>query len=69
VRGFFEVDEEMKECLTVLYFAAVGYMILGLYLDKVWPQEYGVTRSPLYFFEVIVASEEEGGSLLQCNGR
>jgi len=51
VRGFFEVDQEMKECLFVLYAGAVVLMVLGLYLDKVWPQEYGVTKSPLYFLK------------------
>ncbi len=59
VRGFFEVDEEMKECLAVLYFAAVGYMVLGLYLDKVWPQEYGVTRSPFYFLKSLLPQKKK----------
>jgi len=49
----------MKECLAVLYFAAVGYMVLGLYLDKVWPQEYGVTRSPFYFLKSLLPQKKK----------
>ena len=51
VRGFYDFDAEMTECLFMLYIESIVYLILGLYLDKVWPQEYGVRKKPFYFLE------------------
>lgn len=51
VRGFYDFDDEMTESLAMLYIEAVVYLILGLYLDKVWPQEYGVRKKPFYFID------------------
>ena len=33
----------------ILFISAVVFLILGIYMDKVLPQEYGVTRTPFYF--------------------
>ena len=50
-RGFSDFDAEMVQCLLILYFGAVVYLALGIYLDEVLPQEYGVRKKPFYFLK------------------
>jgi len=52
-RGFFDFDNEMKECLFILYSSAVIFMLLGVYLNQVWPQRYCVIKSPFYFLQSV----------------
>ena len=51
--GFFEFNGEMWSCLAILYLGAIVFLILGLYLDAVLPQEYGIRKHPLFFLEFI----------------
>jgi len=48
---FSGLDEEMLTCIYVLYGGAVVFLIVGLYLDAVLPQEYGISRHPLFFLQ------------------
>lgn len=41
-------DGEITVGIVSLYACAVGYMILGLYLDEVLPKQYGVPKRPLF---------------------
>lgn len=50
-RGFADFDYEMFQCLAVLYVGSVVYLALGIYLDLVMPQEYGVRKKPFYFLK------------------
>jgi len=39
------------ECLYFMAIDAVLYLLLGLYLDQVWPTRYGLKRHPLFFLQ------------------
>eukprot|EP00742_Colponemidia_sp_Colp-10_P012044 GILJ01013471.1.p1 GENE.GILJ01013471.1~~GILJ01013471.1.p1 ORF type:complete len:1008 (+),score=146.02 GILJ01013471.1:44-3067(+) len=47
------VSTELTRSALSLYLGAVGYFILALYLHQVWPQEFGVRKSPLFFISEI----------------
>ena len=51
ISSFSELDSEMQSCLTILYISAFVFFVLGLYLDEVVPQEYGIPKHPLYFLK------------------
>ncbi len=50
-QGFSDISQETWSCILLLYVGAVFYLILGLYLDAVIPQEFGVPKHPLFFLE------------------
>ena len=56
VDGFSEFNQEMWICFIVLYAGAAVILIIGLYLDAVMPQEYGVRKHPLFFLNWIVGA-------------
>ena len=43
------MDSELKLCLVLLFVTPWIYMILGMYLYEVLPQQYGVRKHPLFF--------------------
>jgi len=45
------VPEEASQCIAFLYVGAVVFLLLGVYLYEVVPQEYGVRRPLLFFLE------------------
>lgn len=51
VTSFSQFNNEMNLCLIVLYVASVVFLVLGIYLDQVLPQEYGVRKHPLFFIK------------------
>ncbi len=46
-------DAEVWDCLKVLYLSSTFYLLLGLYLHEVVPQEFGVSRHPLFLLDWI----------------
>jgi ABC-type multidrug transport system ATPase subunit len=42
---------EFKTCLIVLYISAFLYIILGIYLYEVLPQQFGIRKHPLFFLK------------------
>jgi len=59
VDGFNEFNEEMWACFIVLYAGAAVILVVGLYLDAVLPQEYGVRKHPLFFLNWIFGAGKE----------
>ena len=51
VEHFADIDFEMWTCFGILYGGAMAFLALGLYLDVVLPQEYGVQKHPLFFLK------------------
>jgi hypothetical protein len=43
------LDPELKLCIIMLYVVPWIYMILGMYLYEVLPQQFGVRKHPLFF--------------------
>jgi len=50
-RGLSDISEETWSCIILLYVGAVIYLVLGLYLDAILPQEFGVPKHPLFFLD------------------
>ena len=49
---FFDfAPQEVFECIKMLYFHSIAYMLLALYLHEVVPGTYGVPKHPLFFIE------------------
>jgi ABC-type glutathione transport system ATPase component len=46
--SFDMLNSEMKTCLIILYIAPIIYIILGIYLYEVIPQQFGVRKHPLF---------------------
>jgi len=44
-------DEEMWNCIGLMYLVSTILLFLGIYLHEVVPQEYGVARHPLFFID------------------
>jgi len=57
VEGFSDFNGEMWGCLAVLYFGAIVFLVLGLYLDAVLPQEYGIRKHPLFFLKFFLKNK------------
>mgnify|MGYP002622550182 CR=1 FL=1 len=51
VKSSDDFDDEITDCLVSLYLGAIIFMVLGIYLNEVWPQEYGVRKHPLFFLK------------------
>ena len=51
LRHISQFNDEMWECLVFLYIDAIIYLCIGLYLDQVLPQEYGIPKHPLFFLQ------------------
>jgi len=51
IGNFDFINDEALGCLKALYFNAVFYMVLALYLNEIVPQTYGVPKHPLFFME------------------
>ena len=60
------ISPEMKNCLVSLYVGGVVLFLLGAYLMEVLPQEFGVSRPPLFpftdFFKFITCKQEKSFS-------
>ena len=48
-KTFDVIPEEINSCFWVLYFGALIFLVLGIYLHEVVPQEYGIRKHPLFF--------------------
>jgi hypothetical protein len=48
------VTDEMWKCTYAVYFDAVLYLIIAMYLEEVVPQTFGVPRHPLFFMEGLI---------------
>jgi len=59
VQSFNQFNHEMWFCFKVLYIGAVVFLALGLYLDAVLPQEYGVRKHPLFFLKWLLGKKAE----------
>jgi len=51
VQNFADLGGEMWSCFAIVYGGALVFLLLGLYLDVVLPQEYGVQKHPLFFLK------------------
>ena len=49
-----EVTQETWGYIYSLYFDAILYMVLAIYLNEVVPQTYGIPKHPLFFMETFV---------------
>ncbi|EAR95943.2 transporter family ABC domain protein (macronuclear) [Tetrahymena thermophila SB210] len=47
------VNFSVDEAILVLLFDIAVYLLLYLYLDQIWPNEYGTQKSPLFIFQSI----------------
>ncbi|KAL4490990.1 hypothetical protein ABPG73_013059 [Tetrahymena malaccensis] len=47
------VDFSVNEAILVLLFDIAVYLLLYLYLDQIWSNEYGTQKSPLFIFQSI----------------
>ena len=52
-QSFSQFNDEMWSCLIILYVSAFVFLILGLYLDAILPQEYGIRKHPLFFLNYL----------------
>ena len=52
IRSWSGVVGELRDCIIFLYVFFVFTFIVGIYLHEIIPQEYGVSRSPLYPFDM-----------------
>ena len=48
------IPSEMVDCLIYLYISFFFFFFLGTYLFEIVPQEFGVTRSALFPFKMVV---------------
>lgn len=48
------IPEELSTCLWVLYLSGFLYILVGMYLYEVVPQQFGVRRHPLFFLKKIL---------------
>lgn len=44
-----DLDPELIRCIIWLYITPVIYIVLGIYLYEVLPQQFGVRKHPLFF--------------------
>ena len=58
VSGFGDLTTEMWISLSALYVGAIFFLLIGLYLEQVWPQEYGVPKHPLFFIKGCFSSNK-----------
>jgi len=58
--SFSDLTSEVNECLIFLYLGAVVFFLVGVYLNEVLPQEYGVPRHPLFIFNSCRRRREDG---------
>ncbi len=49
------VPEELSTCIWVLYLSGFLYILVGMYLYEVIPQQFGVRRHPLFFLKNLFA--------------
>lgn len=49
-----QVSDEIFTLIKVLYFDAIVILILAVYLNEVYPQQYGVPKHPLFFAESFI---------------
>ncbi|KAL4459528.1 hypothetical protein ABPG74_018141 [Tetrahymena malaccensis] len=47
------INFSVNEAILVLLFDIAVYLLLYLYLDQIWPNEYGTQKSPLFIFQSI----------------
>ena len=50
-KSFEVLPSEFNDCMLSLYLGAVVFLILGLYLHEIIPQEYGIRKHPLFIIE------------------
>lgn len=51
INNITHLTSEMKFCFAVLYLGALVFLIIALYMEQVWPQDYGVAKHPLFFLK------------------
>lgn len=45
------LDEELIQCIVMLFVMPIVYIFLGIYLYEVIPQQFGVRKHPLFFLK------------------
>ncbi len=58
VDKFNELSPEMISCLIILYAGAVFFLLFGLYLDQVLPQEFGIRKGIFFFLQDCFANDQ-----------
>ena len=56
VASFSQFNNEMWSCLMILYGSAFVLLFIGIYLDEILPQEYGLAKHPLFFIKDLFKS-------------
>jgi len=59
-RDLSDISEETWSCIVLLYVGAVLYLVIGLYLDAILPQEFGVPKHPLFFLDSLKPRKGSG---------
>ncbi|KAL4504088.1 hypothetical protein ABPG72_020926 [Tetrahymena utriculariae] len=47
------INFSVNEAILILLFDIAVYLLLYLYLDQIWPNEYGTQKNPLFVFQSI----------------
>jgi hypothetical protein len=48
------LPNEMIRCIGIIYFSAIAFILIGMYLFEVIPQEYGVSKKFYFPFESLI---------------
>jgi ABC-type multidrug transport system fused ATPase/permease subunit len=57
LNNIYTIEQEVKNCYFILFISGFVYIILGMYLYEIIPQEFGIRKHPLFFIK----------NLFQCN--
>jgi len=66
-KSFDILPKELNDCILSLYIGALIFLILGIYLHEVIPQEYGIRKHPLFIFDCFFKRSKQTSSTSSQN--
>ena len=51
LNNIYTIEQEVKNCYFILFTSGFVYIILGMYLYEIIPQEFGIRKHPLFFIK------------------
>lgn len=51
-----QITPEIFTLVKVLYFDAFFFLVLAIYMNEVYPQQYGIPKHPLFFMEQFIVT-------------
>jgi hypothetical protein len=64
IGSFSEMPDELVTCLWVLFLTGFIYIFIGIYLYEVIPQQFGVTKHPLFCFKRLCDNSKKKSKII-----